>query len=185
MTKPYFDNMTKFAQHQFRCGIAIWAGWFLDPDQPILLVLENEKDVSEIVPMFLRTAFTKFAGYLVGGMKAWDDAAMLIDSVAQITVHEVKERADEIQILDVRSPDEFETGHIPGAIHIFLPELKAKSRDLRKQVPVAVYCASGYRASLGTSILKPLGFDVMNVPGSWQAWKNAGYPVEGEKVGAS
>lgn len=34
--------------------LSMWAGWFLDPDQPILLVLENEKDVSEIVPMFLR-----------------------------------------------------------------------------------------------------------------------------------
>ena len=164
--------------------LSIWAGWFLDPDQSILLVLDNDKDVSKIVPLFLRTAFTKFAGYLVGGMKAWDNAALPIDSIAQITVHEMKSREDEIQILDVRSPEELEKGHVPNAIHIFLPELKAKARMLKKKVPVAVYCDSGYRASLGTSILKPLGFEVMNVPGSWQAWKNAGYSIEGGKVSA-
>jgi hydroxyacylglutathione hydrolase len=165
--------------------LSIWAGWFLDPDQKILLVLDSDKDVQKIVPMFLRTAFTKFAGYLVGGMKAWSNAAMPLVSIPQITVHELKDRADEVQILDVRSPDEFEKGHIPNAIHIFLPELITKARTLKKQTPVAVYCDSGYRASLATSILKPMGFDVMNVPGSWQAWKNAEYPIVGEKVSAS
>ena len=162
--------------------LSIWAGWFLDPDQSILMVLEDDTAVSKVVPFFVRTAFTKFSGYLVGGMKAWDNAALPVESISQITVHEVSERGSDIQILDVRSPEEIEKGHIPGAIHIFLPELKAKSHTLKKRVPIAVYCDSGYRASLGTSILKPLGFDVMNVLGSWQAWKNAKYPVESKKA---
>ncbi len=165
--------------------LSIWAGWFLDPDQSILLVLEDDKDVPKIVPLFLRTGFTKFDGYLVGGMKAWDNAAYPIDSVSQITVHELNDRANELQIVDVRSPAEFEKGHIPGAIHIFLPDLKTKSRLLKKRTPTAVYCDSGYRASLGTSILQPLGFDVMNVPGSWQAWKNGKFPVESAKASAA
>ena len=47
-------------------------------------------------------------------------------------------------------------------------------------MPVAVYCDSGYRASIGTSILKQEGFRcVRNVPGSWQAWKKAKFPIEG------
>ena len=50
--------------------------------------------------------------------------------------------------------------------------------ELNQDRPVAVYCDSGYRASLGTSILQQHGFHVHNVPGSWQAWKNAKYPVE-------
>jgi hydroxyacylglutathione hydrolase len=50
-----------------------------------------------------------------------------------------------------------------------------------KAKPLAVYCDSGYRASLAASILKHEGFTkVFNVPGSWQAWKKAGYPIEGE-----
>ena len=67
---------------------------------------------------------------------------------------------------------------IPGAMHLFLPELEKKSRELDKASPVAVYCDSGYRASLGTSILQKQGFKVHNIPGSWQAWVNAKYPVE-------
>ena len=66
----------------------------------------------------------------------------------------------------------------PGALHLFLPELKKRSVKLDKSRPVAVYCDSGYRASLGTSILKSEGFKVHNIPGSWQAWKNADYPIE-------
>ena len=57
--------------------------------------------------------------------------------------------------------------------------LEKKSGRLDKKKPVAVYCDSGYRASLGASLLKTYGFaDVRNVPGSWKAWKAAGYEVE-------
>lgn len=158
--------------------LSIWAGWLVDPDKPILLVLESDQDVEKIVPLFVRTGYTKFAGYLVGGMKAWDNAGLPIVEVDQMTVHEVKKRSDELQIVDVRSPDEWEEGHIPGAEHIFLPELKRRAKELSKEQPVAVYCDSGYRASLGTSLLQQDGFKVHNVPGSWQAWQNAKYPIE-------
>ena len=112
-------------------------------------------------------------------MKAWDNAGMQIIEVGQMTVHEVKKRENELQIVDVRSPEEWEKGHIPAATHIFLPELEKRARELEKKKPVAVYCDSGYRASLGTSILQKQGFvEVHNVPGSWQAWRNANYPIE-------
>ena len=78
----------------------------------------------------------------------------------------------------MRSPDEWKKGHIPDAKHLFLPEVPQKSGELNNKKPIAVYCDSGYRASLAASILKKQGFDVRNVPGSWQAWLNAGYPVE-------
>lgn len=158
--------------------LSIWAGWMLDPGQPVLLVLEHDEDVAKVVSFFLRTGYTKFAGYLVGGMKAWDNAGLPLGEIDQMTVHEVKDRAADLQILDVRSPDEWKKGHIPGAKHIFLPEVPKKSAELSMKKPVAVYCDSGYRASLAASILKSKGFDVHNVPGSWQAWLNAKYPVE-------
>jgi hydroxyacylglutathione hydrolase len=158
--------------------LSIWAGWMLDPEKPILLVLEHDDAVAKVMPLFLRTGYTKFAGYLVGGMKAWDNTGFPLSDLDQMTVHEVKKQSDELQILDVRSPDEWKKGHIPGAKHIFLPEVPQKSGELIKKKPVAVYCDSGYRASLAASILKKQGFDVRNVPGSWQAWLNAGYPVE-------
>ncbi|MFL6589710.1 MAG: rhodanese-like domain-containing protein, partial [Chthoniobacterales bacterium] len=70
-------------------------------------------------------------------------------------------------------------GHVPGAHHIFLAELWKRFGELDKSKPTAVYCASGYRASIAASILKGEGFaNVRNVPGSWHAWKEAGYPID-------
>ena len=162
--------------------LSIWAGWLLDPEKPILLVLDKDCQVEEVVRLFLRTGFTKFAGYLTGGMKAWDNAAHPLAEVGQMTVHEIKEAGSRVQIVDVRAPSEWEGGRVPGATHIFLPELREKCATLAKDKPVAIYCDSGYRASIGTSILKQEGFEcVCNVPGSWQAWVKAKFPIEGGK----
>ncbi|MEP6936842.1 MAG: rhodanese-like domain-containing protein, partial [Chthoniobacterales bacterium] len=78
---------------------------------------------------------------------------------------------------------EWRNGHVPGARHIFLPELRQRVGELDKEKPTAVYCASGYRASIGASVLKQEGFQVVNnVPGSWHAWRQAGLPVEGKSA---
>lgn len=160
--------------------LSIWAGWMLEPDESILLVLEEDSKIDEVVKFFLRTGYTKFAGYLAGGMKAWDNAGFKLEDVGQMTVHEVKAADARLQIVDVRSPGEWKSGHVPKAHHFFLPELRQKSRKLAKTKPVVVYCDSGYRASIGTSILKQEGFKcVCNIPGSWQAWKKAKFPIEG------
>jgi hydroxyacylglutathione hydrolase len=144
-----------------------------------LLVLEKDDDLDEIVRLFIRTGFTKFAGYLVGGMKAWDNAGHPFAQIAQMSVHELKDAGPELQILDVRSNREWKGGHVPRARHIFLSELWKRLGELDKSKPTAVYCASGYRASIAASILKAEGFaNVRNVPGSWHAWREARYPVD-------
>ena len=161
-----------------RAELSVWAGWLLDPEQSLLLVLDSDDEIETIVRYFMRTGYTRFAGYLVGGMKAWDNAALPMEQVDQMTVHELKEKSDDVQIVDVRSPGEWQEGRIPGAAHIFLPQLEEESKTLDPSKPVAVDCDSGYRASAGSSILKAKGFHVHNIPGSWQAWVNAEYPVE-------
>jgi hydroxyacylglutathione hydrolase len=84
-----------------------------------------------------------------------------------------------LQILDVRTPSEWNQGHVAGAHHIFLPHLHDKIADLDREKPIAVYCDSGYRAGIAASILKQQGFKcVCNIPGSWQAWRKAGFPIE-------
>jgi hydroxyacylglutathione hydrolase len=113
--------------------LSIWAGWLLDADKPILLVLESDEKLNEVVRLFLRTGYTKFAGYLVGGMKAWDNAGLPLDEVGQMTVHEIKARGKKLQLLDVRAPDEWKGGHIPNARHIFLGELREKLGELDKE----------------------------------------------------
>jgi hydroxyacylglutathione hydrolase len=161
--------------------LSLWAGWLLDPIKPILLVLESDEKLNEVVRLFLRTGYTKFAGYLVGGMKAWDNAGLPLEELGQMTVYEIKRAGKKLQLLDVRAPEEWKGGHMPNARHIFLGELREHLGKLDKTKPTAVYCDSGYRASIATSILKQEGFGcVCNVPGSWQAWKKAGFPVKKE-----
>ena len=104
--------------------LSIWAGWMLASNEPILLVLESDGDLEDIVRLFIRTGYTKFAGYLVGGMKAWDAAGFPNEEIGQMTIHELNKRGASLQIVDVRSPGEWKKGHVPGARHIFLPELR-------------------------------------------------------------
>ncbi len=164
--------------------LSIWAGWLLEPDAPLLLVLDADTKLDEVVKLFVRTGYTKFAGYLVGGMTAWDNAGLPLEEVGQMTVHDIHDAPAGVQIVDVRAPAEWDEGHIPGATHLFLPELRQKAAQLDTTRPVAVYCDSGYRASIGASVLKQDGFErVCNVPGSWQAWKKSGYPIEGGGTG--
>jgi hydroxyacylglutathione hydrolase len=159
--------------------LSIWAGWLLEPETPILLVLETDNDVEKVAQLFVRTGYTKFAGYLVGGMRAWQNAGYPLREVPQMTVHELQASRDGLQLVDVRGPAEWKNGRIPGATHIFLPQLQKRFGELDRKRPVLVYCATGYRASLAASLLQNEGFsDVRNLPGSFHAWKAAKFAVE-------
>lgn len=156
----------------------IWAGWALDASRPILLVLDSDTSLPKIVTYLLRTGFIRYAGYLAGGMTAWANAGLATVPTAQRSVDEIHRDREEMTLIDVRSPDEFKAGHIPGARHLFLPELPRKIREIPTDRPIAVYCGTGYRASLGASMLQKAGLkDVANIPGSFQAWQHAGYEV--------
>src|SRR5947209_15533252 len=79
--------------------LSIWAGWMVASNEPILLVLENENDLEDVVRLFLRTGYSKFAGYLVGGMKAWQAAGFEQTEVRQMSVHELNKRKAQLQIV--------------------------------------------------------------------------------------
>lgn len=160
--------------------LSIWAGWMLEPDRPLLLVLESDSLLPAVLAHFWRTGFDRFAGYLAGGMSAWENAGLPLQSLPQLHVTQLQQemRGANRTALDVRSPQEWKKGHVPGAHHIFLPDLPQRLATLDRSKPLAVYCGTGYRASIGASILQANGFDVANVPGSWRAWTACGLPVE-------
>src|SRR5207245_10372900 len=118
----------------------------LVPNEAILLLLEPAGALEEVVRLFIRTGYSKFAGYLVGGMKAWDAGGFPLEKIGQMSVHELNARKSLLQVLDVRSPGEWKRGHVPGARHIFLPELRKRIGELDRARPTPVYCGSGYRA---------------------------------------
>lgn len=71
------------------------------------------------------------------------------------------------KIIDVRTRDEFDEGHYPGALHIPVAILGSKTMDLGpKNHPIVVYCASGARSAMAARILGQAGFtDVTNAGG--------------------
>ena len=161
-------------------ALSLQAGWMLDAGKPLLLVLESDAQLASVVHDFARTGFDRFSGYLAGGMSAWQNEGYGIEALPQLHVDQLAAKAAQSQgsVIDVRSAQEWEQGHVPGARHIFLPELPAVLDTLDKRRSWAVYCDSGYRASLGASLLQSHGFDVSNVPGSWQAWTALDLPIE-------
>ena len=161
--------------------LSIQAGWMLDADKELLLVLESDGQLAQVLKDFARTGFNRFAGYLAGSMTAWASGGHEIETLAQLHVQDLAARLShpgERSILDVRSPQEWEKGHVPGARHLFLPDLPGALDTLDKRKPLAVYCDTGYRASLAASLLQAHGFDAANVPGSWAAWKACDLPID-------
>lgn len=165
-----------------RPEISVWAGQMLDYEKPILLVVEDDAKLDWFVWQLAYTGFTRFAGYLVGGMKAWENTGLPLQYVPQVSVHQLKDHLRDFQLLDVRAPSEWNEGHIPTARHFNVADMRDGLEGLdgfSKDQPVVTYCDSGYRADIAASVLQRHGYaDVRNVPGSWQAWTNAGYEVE-------
>ena len=113
-------------------------------------------------------------------MEAWASSGLPVQGLAQVPVQELNELLPhrDFQLLDVRTPPEWDEGHLPGARYLFLGDLPAKLRDLNPDRPVVVYCASGYRSSLAASLLQASGCrTVQNVPGGYGAWTAAGFPT--------
>jgi len=163
---------------------AIWAGTLISMDRPVVIVAESEEKADEAVMRLARVGIENVKGYLAGGIAAWHEAGLELASVPQITVndlHELISMPTPLQIIDVRRPPEYESGHVPQALTAPLLSLRQdiSSLGLDPVMPTAVICAGGYRSSAATSILKQHGFaNLLNVTGGTSAWIAAAYPVE-------
>jgi len=88
---------------------------------------------------------------------------------------------DEVQLVDVRTAEEYQSGHIEGAVNIDVQQedFKSKAGKLDKNKPVLVYCRSGKRSSNAGSILESMGFKrIVNLDGGMLAWEEEEKPVE-------
>ena len=84
-------------------------------------------------------------------------------------------------ILDVRSPEEFSSGHIPGAVNIPYDQLSERlaASGLSPTAEIVVHCESGRRAEVATAILREAGYtDVRDLTGHMAAWRADGFPIE-------
>ncbi|MFN2498758.1 MAG: rhodanese-like domain-containing protein [Pyrinomonadaceae bacterium] len=163
---------------------AIWAGSLLPFTAPIILVAQTDAQVEEAQMRLARVGIENVKGYLAGGVEAWRRAEFELATVPQISVAELNSliaEENQLQIIDVRRPTEYESGHVPRALQAPLSTLGPNVRNLpvHPAKPTAVICAGGFRSSAATSILQQYGFtDLRNVTGGTSAWINAGFPVE-------
>jgi rhodanese-related sulfurtransferase len=161
---------------------ASWGGALIAMGTPIVLIADDVAEIDEAVMRLARVGIESVAGYLGGGMLAWDRAGLATEAIAQMPVDELHTRIAEgadLQLIDVRRPGEYNTGHAPGAVNLTLARLDEEASRFDASRPTAVICQSGFRSSAATGILARRGFkEVFNVVGGTSAWINAGYEVE-------
>lgn len=89
-----------------------------------------------------------------------------------LTVSELKENRSKYTVIDVRSPKDFEKGHIEGAINIPLDKIRTTKLDLPKNTPIVCHCNKGTTGNAGQNLLINLGFtEVYNLSGGYKNYK--------------
>lgn len=162
-------------------GLPVFAGWVLSYDRPILLVLEDQSHLERAVRYLIRVGYDQITGYLKDGTEGWYNTGFPTESLPLLSVHQLKDKIDrggDLLVLDTRGQDEWDSGHIKGALHIYVGHLEQRLAEVPRDKPVAVICNVGHRAGLGASILLRAGYqEVYNVLGSVKAWVAAGFPT--------
>ena len=141
-------------------SFAPWAGWLLDYNVPIVLVLDADQDAVMAAIEMGRIGFTEIVGVL-RGVDEWRDAGRRLASYETATIGElVVAMADdpELQVVDVRDPQEWKAGHLDGSVHCYVPDVAdGLPAGLDAQKPVWLVCRTGNRSSIAAGLAERLG----------------------------
>jgi rhodanese-related sulfurtransferase len=99
----------------------------------------------------------------------------------EVTAEETERRltAGEVQVVDVREPEEWDAGRIPGDVkHIPLDELTAKAGSIDKDKPVVFQCRAGSRSYMAAQAFRASGYDAYSLAGGLLAWEAAGLSLD-------
>jgi rhodanese-related sulfurtransferase len=115
------------------------------------------------------------------GMELINEARKRIREVTPQQVRDIRARGEDAAYLDVREPNEWNLGHLPGAIHIPRGQLETKVEAIvPRQRRVVVYCAAGNRSALAADTLQQMGYEnVVSLAGGFTGWAQSGGDVEG------
>jgi hydroxyacylglutathione hydrolase len=163
----------------FRPVFGVWLGWLVPPETPLAFVVA-EASLRQVIEESMQVGHENFAGWLAGGMEAWIGAGLPVSATEQVNPERARQAIESgAVVIDVREPNEFAGGHLPGAIQVPLGAIGARAHDLPRGVPLITYCGRGERASSAASMLEQAGLGpVFTLPGGVGAWRGAGYPVE-------
>ncbi len=164
---------------------AIWAATLLSLDRNIILVCPAGKEEESVVRLS-RVGFSNISGYLSGGMEAWKASGRRVDMVISVTPEEFAldyHHEQDIAVLDVRKPSEWEGGHLDKAVSVPLDVLSERLDELDRDKHWYVHCAGGYRSMIAASILRASGYPVIkNIYGGYAKIKETGLESGSEKV---
>jgi hydroxyacylglutathione hydrolase len=155
-----------------RCGAVVAFG------TPIVLLTRDEEQAERLRAQLALIGFDDVRGYAEPVVAA-DDATATTQQLDARTAGRLA--SEGAPMLDVRERSEFLEGHVPGAQHIPYEQLEARIGELKSDKTLVVYCASGVRSSLATGIFERHGITAINLRGGFNAWRNAGLPIEGDQ----
>lgn len=158
-------------------NLSLWAGWLLDPEKRVVFISDAGVDDASRRSL-IRVGLDRTIGYLKGGMSAWIDAGLPLARTVQVDAVQVSQHPADALIVDVRSDVEWRGGHIAGARHMMLVDLKHLLQDLPMTAPVIAVCGSGYRSSVAANVLAGAGRDsVSSLAGGMSAWRKRKLPM--------
>ena len=105
-------------------------------------------------------------------------------AVREVDLDALERRPPEAVVLDVREPEEYAHGHVPGAVSLPQADLATRLGEVPRDRPLLVVCEAGMRSLRAAQFLRQVGFDdVASVAGGTAAWRAAGKPLD--RVGAA
>ena len=165
----------------WRQGLPLYVGYYLNYEDPIVLVDDFNLDMDHVMRHFVRLGYDNIAGYLAGGFAAWFKQGEEIERTGTWSPPDLAEHLDNpsVWVLDVRNVNHREEdGHIEGSHHIYVGELEEHLAEVPEEKQIVVHCDVGFKGSLAASILEKHGFrHVVNLLGGTIGWKAANYPL--------
>ena len=156
-----------------------YLGWTIRWGTPVTLIGDTAEEVAEAQRQLVRIGIDRPAGAATGGVEAWSAGGEL-RSYRSATFGDLagEDPGSGLTVLDVRRQDEWDAGHIDGALHIPLDQLEDRTDEVPAERPVWVHCASGFRSSIAASLIDRAGLQVVAIHDDWEeAAKQTGLVV--------
>lgn len=154
--------------------LSAWVGWLIPRGRPIVLAGGTDAQHKEAHRQLYRIGFDSVAGALDGGMDAWRAGGRELSTFETVEVEDMAAwilSAEPMTVIDTRDEHEWAAGHVPGAVHMYVPDVPYRAGEIPPEAPVAVHCASGYRAGIAASLLEQAGLKrIIHVNGQYSDW---------------
>src|SRR3989449_3038544 len=154
--------------------VSAWVGWLIARGRPLILVGGGDKELHKAQRQLLRIGYDTIAGGLDGGIEAWQSSGREVSTFETIDVEDMAQwvlSAEPMTVVDTRDEHEWVAGHVPGAVHMYVPDVPLRADEIPRDAPVAVHCASGYRAGIAASLLEQAVLKrIIHVNGEYSDW---------------